>query len=141
SPAPRLVPPGRSPDLRETRAAVGAYLANGRAWLLGDAEDTGYLFLSAYRAGGARPLSANSLSLMLTRRYHAGGGRLPFFGSHRIRHGTATLLVNNGMPLEEVSRYLGHASTFVTRRYARQTPAALGLRAADALARAGMVPR
>jgi site-specific recombinase XerD len=123
---------------RETRAAIEAYLKHGRTKLLGRAEDPGYLFLSAYRTGGARPLSANAVSLMLTRRYHAGGGRLPFFGSHRIRHGTATLLVNNGMPLEEVSRYLGHASTFVTRRYARQTPGTLGQRAAEALSRAGL---
>ena len=42
------------------------------------------------------------------------------FGSHRIRHATATLLVNNGMPLEEASRYLGHSSTMPTRRYAQQ---------------------
>ena len=75
----------------------------------------------------------NALSLMLTRRYHSGGGSLRCFGSHRIRHGTATLLVNNGMPLEEVSRYLGHSSTVTTRRYAHQTPEALGVRAADAL--------
>jgi Phage integrase family. len=69
---------------------------------------------------------------------HAGGGSLWTFCSHRIRHATATL-VNNGMPLAEVSRYLGHSSTDVTRRYARQTPDALGRRAADALARAGLV--
>jgi integrase len=81
----------------------------------------------------------NAVSLMLTRRYHVGGGTLRTFGSHRIRHATATLLVNNGMPLEEVSRYLGHSSTDVTRRYARQTPDALGRRAAEALARAGLV--
>jgi len=37
-----------------------------------------------------------------SRRYHAGGGTLRTFGSHRIRHATATLLVNNGMPLEDV---------------------------------------
>ncbi len=80
----------------------------------------------------------NALSLMLTRRYHAGGGSLPYFGSHRIRHGTATLLANNGMPLEELLRYMGHASTQVTRRYAVQTPDALGTRAAEALARAGV---
>jgi integrase len=48
-------------------------------------------------------------------------------------------LVNHGMPLEEVSRYLGHSSTDVTRRYAQQTPDALGARAAEALARAGLV--
>ena len=81
----------------------------------------------------------NSVSLMLTRRYHAGGGSLRCFGSHRIRHGTATLLVNNGMPLEEVSHYLGHSSTGPTRRYALQSTEALGERAAAALARAGVV--
>jgi site-specific recombinase XerD len=47
---------------------------------------------------GVQPLSANAVSLMLTRRYHAGGGSLRTFGPHRIRHATATLLVNNGMP-------------------------------------------
>ena len=72
--------------------------------------DPGWLFLS-HAGGEPRPLTMNALSLMLTRRYHAGGGSLRCFGSHRIRHATATLLVNNGMPLEEVSRYLGHSST------------------------------
>jgi integrase len=81
----------------------------------------------------------NALSLMLTRRYHAGGGTLRSFGSHRIRHATATLLVNNGMPLEEVSRYLGHSSTLPTHRYAQQSPEALGDRVAEALERAGLV--
>ncbi len=128
----------------ETRAALLAYLERGRPALLGpafamdSADDPGWVFLSA-GAGEPRPLTMNSLSLMLRRRYHAGGGTLRTFGSHRIRHGTATLLVNNGMALEEVSRYLGHSSTDVTRRYARQTPDALGLRAVAALERAGLV--
>ncbi len=43
-----------------------------------------------------------------------------------------------GMRLAEVSRYLGHSSTDVTRRYARHTPATLGAQAAEALARAGV---
>jgi hypothetical protein len=68
----------------------------------------------------------------------AGGGSLHCFGAHRIRHATATLLVNNGMPLEEVSRYLGHSSTVPTGRYALQTPEALGERAVGALSRAGL---
>jgi len=129
----------------ETRAALSAYLEWGRPALIahsptetGSTDDPGWVFLSA-GAGEPRPLTMNALSLMLTRRYHAGGGTLRTFGSHRIRHATATLLVNNGMPLEEVSRYLGHSSTDVTRRYAQQTPDALGRRAADALARAGLV--
>src|SRR5450759_2247394 len=128
----------------ETRAALSAYLEGGRSALVAHSPtemgstDPGWVFLST-RAGEPRPLTMNALSLMLTRRYHAGGGSLRTFGSHRIRQATATLLVNNGMPLEEVSRYLGHSSTDVTRRYAQQTPDALGRRAADALARAGLV--
>jgi hypothetical protein len=35
--------------------------------------------------------------------------------------------------------YLGHSSTMTTRRYAQQTPEALGERAARALERAGLV--
>jgi integrase/recombinase XerD len=125
-----------------TATAIRAYLERGRAAFLAPSpalgDDPGWLFLS-HAGGEPRPLTMNSVSLMLTRRYHAGGGSLRCFGSHRIRHATATLLVNNGMPLEEVSRYLGHSSTMPTRRYAQQTPEALGERAASALARAGLV--
>jgi integrase/recombinase XerD len=125
-----------------TATALLAYLERGRAAFLPSSptvrDDPGWLFLS-HAGGEPRPLTMNALSLMLTRRYHTGGGSLRCFGSHRIRHATATLLVNNGMPLEEVSRYLGHSSTMPTRRYAQQTPEALGVRAADALARAGLV--
>src|SRR5450759_586382 len=125
-----------------TATAIRAYLERGRAAFLPPSptldDDPGWLFLS-HAGGEPRPLTMNSVSLMLTRRYHAGGGSLRCFGSHRIRHATATLLVNNGMPLEEVSRYLGHSSTMPTRRYAQQTPEALGIRAADALARAGLM--
>ncbi|CAN5583080.1 site-specific tyrosine recombinase XerD [soil metagenome] len=123
----------------DARTALERYLATGRPALVAalDAQgDPGYLFPS--ERDRRRPLGMNALSLMLTRRYHAGGGTLPYFGSHRIRHGTATLLANNGMPLEELSRFMGHASTQVTRRYAVQTPDALGERAAEALARAGL---
>ncbi len=123
----------------ETAAALAAYLARGRPALLGAVVDPGFVFLSARRDRGAGPLTRNSLSLMLRRRYRAGGGNLATFGAHRIRHATATLLVNHGMPLDEVSRYLGHSSTEVTRRYARATTSTLGARAAEALARAGLV--
>jgi integrase/recombinase XerD len=127
---------------RDTRSALETYLTRGRPALVRASDphaDPGYMFPS--ERDRRRPLGMNALSLMLTRRYHAGGGTLPYFGSHRIRHGTATLLANNGMPLEELSRYMGHASTQVTRRYAIQTPNALGARAAEALERAGLARR
>lgn len=126
----------------QAAVAVTRYLALGRPALLGaigqdaSADPAGYLFVSKHEP---RPLSMNALSGMLTRRYHAGGGTLPYFGSHRIRHAVATLMVNNGMPLDEVSRYLGHSSTAPTRRYAVHTADTLGHRAAEALERAGLV--
>jgi integrase len=121
----------------DAKAAIEAWLERGRPALMRSSrENLGYLFPAS--GGGGAPLSMNALSLMLTRRYRHGGGSLPYFGSHRIRHATATLLVNNGMGLDEVSRYLGHSSTMPTRRYAQQSPGSLGRRAADALARAGL---
>src|ERR1035437_1248806 len=104
----------------ETRAALLAYLERGRPPLVEQTRaaadaDPGWLFVSACGSDGVQPLSMNAVSLMLTRRYHASGGSLRTFGSHRIRHATATLLVNNGMPLEDVK---GH----VCRRH-RAAPA------------------
>ncbi len=124
---------------RETKAAVSAYLERGRPRLpaaaipaanaLGSTPpDPSSLFLSSNTETGPRALTMSAISTMLTRRYHRGGGTLARFGSHRIRHATATMLVNNGMSLEEVSRFLGHSSTMPTRRYAQQSPGALGKR-------------
>ena len=112
---PRDRPPRRrsesSPPLPRTAAGPPSWVARqgGQAGAPSRATKAGSSCLLAKRSGS--PLSANALSLMLTRRYHAGGGTVRSFGSHRIRHATATLLVNNGMPLDEVSRYLGHSST------------------------------
>src|SRR5450759_3598238 len=73
------------------RAALSAYLEGGRPLLVEHAlaageADPGWLFVSACQSDGVQPLSMNAVSLMLTRRYHAGGGSLRTFGSHRIRH-------------------------------------------------------
>ena len=35
---------------------------------------------------------------------------------HQLRHGTASLLLNQGVPLPVVSRYLGHANPGITAR-------------------------
>ena len=54
----------------------------------------------------------NTLSLMVTRRYPAGSGTLRTFGPHWSRH-AATLLVNNGMPLEDIKRHVCHVDKAV----------------------------
>jgi integrase/recombinase XerD len=120
---------------RETKAAVIAYLEYGRPELLaaalaagpnGTGNDPGILFLSSVTRRGPQALTMSAISGKLSRRYHRGGGTLARFGSHRIRHATATMLANSGMPMEELSRYL------------EQSPGALGERAAEALERAGL---
>jgi len=50
------------------------------------------------------------------------------FGSKRIRHATATLLVDKGMPLEDVKRCVCRSRKF--RRVPRRRPAPAPLRAA-----------
>jgi len=58
--------------------------------------------------------------------------------AHRIRHGTATLLANNGMPIEELSRQMGHTTTRVTKRYAVQTPESIGRYVETAMRASGL---
>lgn len=137
--------------LPEAKAAVIRYLRRGRPEFLprypvrglediGLGEDPGYMFIARDngRPDKVGPLGAGALSDMLNRRYHAGGGTLGSFRSHRIRHGTATLLANNGMPIEELSRQMGHTTTRVTKRYAVQTPESIGRYVETAMRASGL---
>lgn len=55
------------------------------------------------------------------------------FTPHSLRHAFATALLSNGVPLTDVSTWLGHLSTEVTSRvYAHVIPSAMG-RAASVL--------
>lgn len=44
---------------------------------------------------------------------------LKHYGAHSLRHGSATLLVNSGFTMKEVSEYLGHQSLNATCIYAK----------------------
>ncbi|MGK2849700.1 MAG: tyrosine-type recombinase/integrase [Candidatus Limnocylindrales bacterium] len=135
----------------ETKAALIRYISRARKRLLPRypvrgfesitcGPDEGWLFIASDSGyGSGQPLTVSGLSQMVNRRYHAGGGTLPRFGSHRIRHGVGTLLANNGMGVDEVSRYYAHSSTEVTKRYAQQTTGSLGEAAGEALRRAGLI--
>jgi integrase len=48
-----------------------------------------------------------------------GESKLPRHKVHGLRHTHAAVLLNNGRPLEKVSRRLGHATTGVTDMYYR----------------------
>lgn len=52
--------------------------------------------------------------------------RLKGDGAHLLRHSAAVWMAEDGVPMSEISQYLGHTSTTVTERiYARYSPAYL----------------
>lgn len=49
-------------------------------------------------------------------------GRQTRSGFHALRHTAASWMVQDGVPLYEVARILGHGSIYVTSRYAHLVP-------------------
>jgi integrase len=85
-----------------------------------------YLFLAARNnRHGDRPYSAGRLRdllAQLARRLDvrdAAGAVVDFHRTHRFRHTKATSLLNAGVPLHVVQRYLGHLSPEMTMIYAQ----------------------
>lgn len=69
-----------------------------------------------------RPYATYHQSLTKLDRLHgltdAAGSPLRFSQTHRLRHTRATELLNDGVPIHVVQRYLGHKSPEMTLRYA-----------------------
>jgi integrase len=84
-----------------------------------------YLFLAARRnRNGDRPYSSGRLRQLLSqlaRRLDirdSAGSFVDFQRTHRFRHTKATSLLNAGVPLHVVQRYLGHLTPEMTMVYA-----------------------
>jgi Phage integrase family len=84
-----------------------------------------YLFIGVKQnLAGRRPRPYASYHVSLTKldKLHgltdAAGNPLWFSQTHRLRHTRATELLNDGVPIHVVQRYLGHASPEMTLRYA-----------------------
>lgn len=84
-----------------------------------------YLFIGVKQnLAGRRPRPYASYHVSLTRidKLHgltdSAGNLLRFSQTHRLRHTRATELLNDGVPIHVVQRYLGHASPEMTLRYA-----------------------
>lgn len=100
---------------------VRGYLEHARAALLerkpkrrgplagGDCRliETDLLFISSRRRGREVGVGASGILQMLTRRYKQGGGALSSFGPHRLRHGMATYLAEQGVDRAEIQRWGG----------------------------------
>jgi len=69
-----------------------------------------------------RPFSPRRVQTILAEVARAAGiGRRVY--PHLMRHTVAQLLLDGGMPLEQVSRFLGHAHVTTTQIYAESSPA------------------
>lgn len=84
-----------------------------------------YLFIALREnLNGTRPRGADSYSQALnrldehTQLVDRAGTPLKFTQTHRLRHTRATELINAGVPIHIVQRYLGHRSPEMTMRYA-----------------------
>lgn len=84
-----------------------------------------YLFVAAKRnRRGQRPYHANTLRTRLGKLAEqlkirdSTGVVVDFQRTHRLRHTKATELINAGVPLHVVQRYLGHRSPEMTMHYA-----------------------
>ena len=88
--------------------------------------DPPYLFL-AWQANtaGARHYRASTLNGLLTQLAaalqvtDATGALVDFQRTHRMRHTKATNLLNAGVPIHVVQRYMGHVSPAMTMLYAK----------------------
>ena len=73
--------------------------------------------VSGIRQNNAKPLISNGLRFIITCLLTAALGVL----FHQRRHGFATLALCKGMPIESVSRILGHTNIETTQIYAKIT--------------------
>ena len=73
--------------------------------------------VSGIRQNNAKPLISNGLRFIITCLLTAALGVL----FHCSRHGFATLALCKGMPIESVSRVLGHTNIKTTQIYAKIT--------------------
>jgi integrase len=85
-----------------------------------------YLFLAAQmNRNGDRPYSDRTLRGLLTRLAARlgirddAGALIDFNRTHRFRHTAATSLLNAGVPIHVVQRYLGHLTPAMTMHYAQ----------------------
>jgi integrase/recombinase XerD len=90
---------------------LGDWLATARPLMLRDERETA-LFVSA-RGSAMKP---ESMADALKRLCQKAGLERPY-GLHALRHGIATHLLQSGIPMEEVSLFLGHRSLESTQIY------------------------
>lgn len=106
----RMVPFGQP-----ARAALNAWLTNGRPHFLGQASGTALFLGNASQRWNQRDLRERLHKLTAL----AG---VPDISPHELRHSLATHLLSGGADLRSVQEILGHDSLATTQRYTHVSP-------------------
>lgn len=89
-----------------------------KAYIASRSDDSPYIFTRS-RGRSAAPLDARSVQNAVDRIVQRSGKRFSVrITPHVFRHTIATVLLRNGMPVEQVQRFLGHANINTTMVYA-----------------------
>jgi integrase len=122
-----------APDTIPVGAEVVAIIREQQQWAAGFFAQHGaagrtpkYLFLAVQmNRNGDRPYSGNTLRNLLTDLAvrldvrDSTGALVDFNRTHRFRHTVATSLLNSGVPLHVLQRYLGHLTPTMSMTYAQ----------------------
>jgi integrase/recombinase XerD len=100
------------PMAAKVRGDIENYLSYGRAGLLGNKKDNGAFFIG--RTGKAMTGDALYERLQTLRRTSQINKSI---GLHTLRHSIATHLLQHGMKLEQIGKFLGHSSLESTQIY------------------------
>ncbi|MBS1556572.1 MAG: tyrosine-type recombinase/integrase [Bacteroidetes bacterium] len=100
------------PMAAKVRSDIENYLSYGRAGLLGNKKDNGAFFIG--RTGKAMIGNALYERLQTLRRDAQINKSI---GLHTLRHSIATHLLQHGMKLEQIGKFLGHSSLESTQIY------------------------
>ena len=89
-----------------------------KTYLASRSDDSPYLFTRT-RGRSADPLDAKTVQNAIDRIVRLSGRKFSVrITPHVFRHTIATVLLRNGMPVEQVQRFLGHANINTTMIYA-----------------------
>lgn len=82
--------------------------------------DEDYLFVGERKdeGGNWRPLTRQAVSIISKRYTEAACGRA--LSPHKLRHTSASIQIDAGLPIEDISKNLGHSSVSTTQRYAQK---------------------
>lgn len=101
------------PMAEKVKADIEHYLRSGRIALLNRSKDHGYFFVSFYEGKRATGAALYERTRIL---FRSAGIHKPA-GLHTLRHSIATHLLQSGMKLEQIARFLGHTTLESTQIY------------------------